>query len=55
MSYVLDVTNLCKTYIINKRQNNVLRNIQMNMEEGEFVSIMGPWILNPVRYTKIRV
>lgn len=42
MSHVLDVTNLCKTYIVNKRQNNVLRNIQMSMEEGEFVSIMGP-------------
>lgn len=37
----LKVTNLCKTYIVNKRQNNVLRNINMEMEEGEMVAIMG--------------
>lgn len=42
MSKVLSVNNLCKTYIINKRQNNVLRNVVFDMEEGEFVSIMGP-------------
>jgi len=38
----LVVKNLCKTYIVNKRQNNVLRNVNFAMEEGEFVSIMGP-------------
>jgi len=42
MSKVLSVNNLCKTYIVNKRQNNVLRNVNFDMEEGEFVSIMGP-------------
>jgi len=36
------VKDLCKTYIVNKRQNNVLRNVNFAMEEGEFVSIMGP-------------
>ena len=38
----LSVKDLCKTYIINKRQNNVLRNINMEIREGEMVSVMGP-------------
>ncbi len=42
MNKVLSVNNLCKTYIVNKRQNNVLRNVSFEMHEGEFVSIMGP-------------
>lgn len=37
----LSVSNLCKTYIINKRQNNVLRNVNMKMEQGEMVAVMG--------------
>lgn len=42
MTTVLAVQNLCKTYIVNKQQNNVLRNINFTLNEGEFVSIMGP-------------
>ncbi|MBO0586946.1 ABC transporter ATP-binding protein [Sporosarcina sp. E16_8] len=42
MRAVLTVENLCKTYIVNKQQNNVLRNINFTLQEGEFVSIMGP-------------
>lgn len=38
----LRVSNLCKTYIVNKRQNNVLRNVTLTIEEGEMVGIMGP-------------
>lgn len=38
----LKVKDLCKTYIINKRQNNVLRNINMEIREGEMVAVMGP-------------
>ena len=38
----LAVTNLCKTYIVNKRQNNVLRNVNLSIHEGEMVAIMGP-------------
>ena len=38
----LTVKDLCKTYIVNKRQNNVLRNIQFQMVSGEFVTVMGP-------------
>ena len=39
---VLDVKDLCKTYIIDEYSNNVLQNVNFSMEEGEFVSIMGP-------------
>lgn len=39
---VLTATNLCKTYIVNKRQNNVLRNVNLTIAEGEMIGIMGP-------------
>lgn len=39
---ILEVKNLCKTYIINKRQNNVLKNVNFEIEEGEMTAIMGP-------------
>ncbi|MEK5237176.1 ABC transporter ATP-binding protein [Paenibacillus sp. FSL L8-0470] len=42
MAAVLEVKNLCKTYIVNKGQNNVLRNIDLTLHEGDFVSVMGP-------------
>lgn len=38
----LAVKDLCKTYIVNKRQNNVLRNVNLKVEEGEMVAVMGP-------------
>lgn len=38
----LKITNLCKSYIVNKRQNNVLRNINLEINEGEMVAVMGP-------------
>lgn len=38
----LKVSNLCKTFIVNKRQNNVLRNIDLEIQAGEMVAIMGP-------------
>lgn len=38
----LKVSNLCKTYIVNKRQNNVLRNVNLEIKGGEMVAIMGP-------------
>lgn len=38
----LKVKDLCKTYIINKMQNNVLRNLNFEINEGEMVAIMGP-------------
>ncbi len=42
MSKVLEVKDLCKTYIVNKRQNNVLKNVNFSVEEGDMVAIMGP-------------
>lgn len=39
---ILKVKNLCKTYIVNKRQNNVLRNVNFEIEQGEMVAVMGP-------------
>ena len=42
MSKIIDVKDLCKTYVINKRQNNVLKNINFSIEDGEMVAIMGP-------------
>ncbi len=38
----LMVKDLCKTYIVNKRQNNVLRNINMEIKQGEMAAVMGP-------------
>ncbi len=42
MNTVLEVKDLCKTYIVNKRQNNVLRNVSFSVNEGEMIGIMGP-------------
>ncbi len=42
MAQALRVEDLCKTYIVNKRQNNVLKNISFTIEEGEMVAVMGP-------------
>lgn len=42
MNTILEVKDLCKTYIVNKRQNNVLRNISFTVCEGEMIAIMGP-------------
>lgn len=38
----LKATDLCKTYVVNKRQNNVLRNVNLEIGEGEMVGVMGP-------------
>lgn len=42
METILKVTDLCKTYVINKRQNNVLRNVSLTINKGEMVAVMGP-------------
>lgn len=42
MRTVLTAKNLCKTYIVNKRQNNVLKNVNFSIDEGEMVAVMGP-------------
>lgn len=42
MSKMLEVKDLCKTYVIDKRQNNVLKNVNFSVDEGDMVAIMGP-------------
>lgn len=42
MNTVLQAKGLCKTYIVNKHQNNVLKNIDLTIREGEMVAVMGP-------------
>lgn len=42
MDKILKVKDLCKTYIADKRQNNVLRNVSFEIEKGDMVAIMGP-------------
>lgn len=42
METILNVKDLCKTYITNKRQNNVLKNVNLKIDEGEMVAVMGP-------------
>lgn len=42
MINILEVQDLCKTYVVNKRQNNVLKNVNFSIDEGEMVAVMGP-------------
>ena len=42
MSNIIEVKDLCKTYIVNSRQNNVLRNVNFSLAEGEMLAVMGP-------------
>jgi putative ABC transport system ATP-binding protein len=42
MAALLEVKDLCKTYVVNKRQNDVLKNVNFSVEYGEMAAIMGP-------------
>ena len=42
MAKIIEVKDLYKTYITNKRQNNVLRNVNFSVDEGDMVAVMGP-------------
>ncbi len=39
---ILEVKDLCKSYITKKRRNDVLRSVSFSVEEGEMVAVMGP-------------
>lgn len=39
---IIEAKNLCKTYVVDKRQNNVLKNVNLKVSQGEMVAIMGP-------------
>lgn len=38
---ILEAENICKTYILDKRQNNVLKNVSFSVEKGEMTAVMG--------------
>lgn len=42
MANILEVKDLCKTYVVDKRQNNVLRNVSFSVEEKDMIAVMGP-------------
>ena len=42
MAKILEVKDLCKTYVVNKRQNNILVNVNLSVDKGDMVAIMGP-------------
>ncbi len=39
MEYILEVKNLCKTYVVNKRQNNVLKNVNFRWKEERWLRL----------------
>ena len=42
MENILEVKDLCKSYVQNAIQNNVLKNVSFNIKDGEYIAIMGP-------------
>ena len=42
MNTILAAKDLCKTYVVNKREHTVLNNVSLQIESGEYVSVMGP-------------
>ena len=39
---LLEIKNLGKTYVLGELETEVLKDVNLNIEKGEFVSIMGP-------------
>jgi putative ABC transport system ATP-binding protein len=42
MNNILETNNLSKTYTVNNVEKNILKNIDLTIKQGEFVSVMGP-------------
>ncbi len=42
MKTIIEVKNLCKTYLSGGKPLNVLDNIDLHINQGEFISLMGP-------------
>lgn len=42
METIIEVKQLSKTYVVNKKQNHVLRNVDLQIQKGEFIAVMGP-------------
>ena len=42
MNTILAAKDLCKTYVVNKQEHTVLNNVNLQIQSGEYVSVMGP-------------
>lgn len=42
METIIEVRQLCKSFVVNKKQNHVLRNVDLSIHKGEFIAVMGP-------------
>ncbi|MEJ6950809.1 ABC transporter ATP-binding protein [Natronospora cellulosivora (SeqCode)] len=42
MTTILKARDICKTYVLNKRKSHVLKNVDISIKKGEFLSVMGP-------------
>ncbi|MEE1465252.1 MAG: ATP-binding cassette domain-containing protein, partial [Clostridium sp.] len=42
METMIEVRQLCKSFVVNKKQNHVLRNVDLTIQKGEFIAVMGP-------------
>lgn len=42
MENILEAKNLSKSYLLDKRQQHVLKNINLKVKKGEFLAVMGP-------------
>lgn len=42
MNTIIEVKQLCKSYVVNEKQNHVLRNVDLTVKKGEFIAVMGP-------------
>lgn len=42
MVNILEAKNLSKSYLLDKRQQHVLKNINLKVKKGEFLAVMGP-------------
>ena len=42
MENILEAKNLSKTYLLDRRQQHVLKNINLKVKKGEFLTVMGP-------------
>jgi putative ABC transport system ATP-binding protein len=42
MKNILEAKNLNKIFRVNKNQNHVLKDVSLQIEQGEFISVMGP-------------
>jgi len=42
MNEILQANNLCKKYTVNNIEKEILKNVNLTINEGEFVSVMGP-------------